>query len=90
MDINKYNTRVRQVISDNYMEYSKTRAMAEKERERVIKRLQLESKTLPYKDYISLQEKADSLTKEIEELTIQIDIWDKAREICLNVADEML
>jgi len=88
--IEKYNTRVRQAISDNYMEYSKTKAMTEKERENVIERLRLESKTLPYKDYISLQEKADRLAKEIEELNIQIDIWDKAREICLNIADEML
>lgn len=88
--IERYNTRVRQSISDNYMEYSKTKAMTEKERENVIERLRLESKTLPYKDYISLQEKADRLAKEIEELNIQIDIWDKAREICLNIADEML
>ena len=88
--VEKYNTRVRQAISDNYMEYSKTKAMAEKERENVIERLRLETKTLPYRDYIALQEKADRLVKEIEELNIQIDIWDKAREICLNIADEML
>lgn len=31
--IEKYNTRVRQAISDNYMEYSKTKAMAETEKE---------------------------------------------------------
>lgn len=87
--LEKYNTRVRQAISDNYMEYSKTKAMAEKERETVIERLRLEAKTLPYRDYVSLQEKAERLAKEIEELNIQIDIWDKAREICLNIADEM-
>ena len=88
--IEKYNTRVRQAISDNYMEYSKTKAMTEKEREIVIERLRTEKRTLPYSDYVSLQEKAERLAKEIEELNIQIDIWDKAREICLNIADEML
>lgn len=88
--IEKYNTRVRQVISDNYIEYSKTKAMAEREREAVIERLRTEKGTLPYSDYVSLQEKAERLAKEIEELNIQIDIWDKAREICLNIADEML
>ena len=87
--VEKYNTRVRQAISDNYMEYSKTKAMTEKERETVIERLRLEAKTLPYRDYVSLQEKAERLAKEIEELNTQIDIWDKAREICLNIADEM-
>lgn len=88
--IEKYNTGVRQAISDNYMEYSKTKAMAERERETVIERLRTEKRTLPYSDYVSLQEKAERLAKEIEELNIQIDIWDKAREICLNIVDEML
>lgn len=88
--IEKYNTRVRQAISDNYMEYSKTKAMAEKELENVNERLRLEAKTLPYRDYISLQKKSAMLANEIVELSIQIDIWDKAREICLNIADEML
>ena len=88
MDINKYNTRVRQAISDNYVEYSKTKSMLVRERVNVVERLKLEKKTLSYKDYISLKERADRLAKEIEELNIQIDIWDKAREICLNIADE--
>ena len=88
--IEKYNTRVRQAISDNYMEYSKTKAMVEREREAVVEKLRTEKRTLPYSDYVSLQEKVERLTKEIEELNIQIDIWDKAREICLNIADEML
>ena len=88
MDNNKYNTRVRQTISDNYVEYSKTKSMLVRERVNVVERLKLEEKTLSYKDYISLQERADRLAKEIEELNIQIDIWDKAREICLNIAEE--
>ena len=88
--VEKYNTRVRQAISDNYMEYSKTKAMAEREREAVIEKLRAERRTLSYNDYIPLQEKAERLAKEIEELNIQIDIWDKAREICLNIADEIL
>lgn len=88
--IEKYNTRVRQIISDNYMEYSNKKAMAEKELENVNERLRHESKILPYRDYISLQKKSAMLANEIVELSIQIDIWDKAREICLNIADEML
>lgn len=88
--IEKYNTRVRQAISDNYMEYSKTKAMAEKELENVNERLRLEAKTLSYRAYISLQKKSAMLANEIVKLSIQIDIWDKAREICLNIADEML
>ena len=88
--IEKYNTRVREVISDKYVEYRKTKSIAEKEREEVINRLKFEAEILPHKSYLSLQEKANRLQKEIEELEIQIDIWDKAREICLNVADEII
>lgn len=87
-NIEKYNTQVRQAISNEYMEYLKTKSMTEKERERVIERLKFD-KNLLHTDYLYLQEKEERLTKEIEELNIQIDIWDKAREICLNVADEM-
>jgi hypothetical protein len=88
MDINKYNTSVRHAISDKYVEYSKTKAMMIRERGNIIERLRVETKTLSYEDYISLQEKADRLSKEIEKLNVQIDIWDKAREICLNIAEE--
>lgn len=88
-NIEKYNTQVRQAISNEYMEYLKTKSMEEKERERVIERLKFD-KNLLHTDYLYLQEKEERLTKEIEELNIQIDIWDKAREICLNIADEML
>lgn len=87
--MNQYYSKIRRAISDNYMEYLKTKSMAEKERERVIERLKFD-KNLLHTDYLYLQEKEERLTKEIEELNIQIDIWDKAREICLNIADEML
>ena len=30
------------------------------------------------------------LEEKISELKIEINIWDQAREICLNIADEML
>ena len=84
----KYNTLVRQAISDKYVECSKTKAMVIKERRLLVSRLELETKTLPYREYIELQKKVEQMGKEIEELSIQLNVWDMAREICLNVADD--
>lgn len=84
----KYNTLVRQAISDKYVECSKTKSMVTKERQLIISRLELEKETLPYNEYIRLQKKSEKMAKEIEELSIQINVWDMAREICLNVADD--
>ena len=86
----KYNTLVRQAISDIYVEYSKTKSMVIKERQLIISRLELEKETLPYNEYIRLQKKSETMAKEIEELSIQLNVWDMAREICLNVADDNL
>jgi hypothetical protein len=53
-------------------------------------RLELEKGTLSYEEYIRLQKKTETMAKEIEELSIQLNVWDMAREICLNVADEVI
>jgi hypothetical protein len=84
----KYNTLVRQAISDKYEECSKTMSMLIKERQLTISRLELEKETLPYNEYIRLQKKSETMAKEIEELSIQLNVWEMAREICLNVADD--
>ena len=84
----KYNTLVRQAISDKYVECSKTKSMVIKERQLIISRLELEKETLSYNEYIRLQKKSETMAKEIEELSIQLNVWDMAREICLNVADD--
>lgn len=90
MDINWYNTKVRQTISDKLVECSKNRAEAMKEFEKTSLRLANEMDILTYKQYLELKDKASYLHKEIEMLSVEIDTWDKAREICLNLADEMI
>ena len=89
MDMDKYNTKVRQAISDKYVECSKSRAKAMKESEKISLQLAYETDGLTYKQYLELNNKLVCLNKEIERLGVEIDTWDKAREICLNVADEM-
>jgi hypothetical protein len=70
---------IRQAISDKYEEYSKTISMVMKERRLTISRLELEKETLPYNEYIRLQKKSETMAKEIEELSIQLNVWEMAR-----------
>lgn len=86
----KYNTKVRQAISDEYIKCSKNRAEAMREYEEIAIRLANEMDKLTHTQYMALQDRANYLRREMEELSIRIDTWDKAREICLNIADEVL
>ena len=85
----KYNTRVRQAISDKYVEYSKTLSMLNKEISLISIRLNEEADTLSFKEYVGLENKRRTLLSQAEELRIQVDILDKAREICLEIADDV-
>lgn len=76
---------IRQEISNKYVECSKARS--DKMHDRMIIKSLLDAKTLTYDKYVKLQEKIEQLGKEIEELSIQLDVWDKAREVCLNIID---
>lgn len=86
----KYNTKVRQAISEKYVECSKSRGALMKELEDVSIRLTNETDKLTYKDYMELKDRGKHLQRKIEDLSIMIDTWDKAREICLDIVDEML
>ena len=43
--------------------------------------------TLPYNTYLTMINDKDILYKKIHDLTVQIDTWDKAREICFDACD---
>ena len=45
---------------------------------------------LTHKQYLKLSGDAEHLRRKIEDLGVELDTWDKAREICLNIADEIL
>lgn len=92
MDINRYNTRIRQAISDKYVECNKRKQEISK------KSLELQSKLsrymdgkeiLTYQEYTDLHSSLGMLHHEDDMLDIQIAVWDEARELCLNIADEM-
>ena len=86
----KYNTRVRQEMSDEYVKCSKTKCQLSREYEEVLERLKTEKDTLSYREYKELECKADDFKMQYEAEKIKLDVWDMAREICLNIADEVL
>ena len=86
----KYNTRVRQAISDEYVKCTKIKCQLSKEYEEVLERLKTEKDTLSYSEYKELECKANDLKMQYETEKIKLDVCDMAREICLNIADEVL
>lgn len=87
----RYNERVRQAISDKYVEFSKRYSDTHKECSEAESRLKAENakKNLSYEEYVDLEKYLNNLREEMKMLRIQIDIWDAAREVCLNISDEM-
>ena len=88
MNIDKYNTRVRQSISEEYVKCSKAKQDLFNAYTVARVRLESEKDTLPYNEYKRLEEEKEFLFKMMKIEEIKLDTWDKAREICLNVADE--
>lgn len=89
MSIDYYNTRIRQAISDEYVKCSKQREEYAYRYGDLTTRLINERDTLLHTEYIQICEERDELVRLMRIEDIKLDIWDQAREICLNIADEM-
>ena len=92
MDINRYNTRVRQAVSGKYIECSKRLQEVGKQMHDTEVRLNRylnSDEQLTYREYIDLKSSIGRLRNEKIELSIALDVWNEAREICLDIADEM-
>lgn len=87
--MNKYNTRVREIVSDMYVGYSKDKQEVLKTLRKVQTKLDNEDGKLTYNDYIKLSKQKTNLQDKIKELEIRIDCMDLVREICLNVCEEL-
>lgn len=86
----KYNTRVREAMSEEYVKSSKKKAQLHRKCEDILESLATGKDNLSYNEYVALEEKARKIQRQYEDEQIRFDIWDQAREICLNVADEVL
>lgn len=89
MTENKYNIRIREAISDKYVDCSKRKQDKQKELTEILWKLSENKMTMPYQDqdYIDLQKYAAVLQTEVENLCVELNTWDKAREVCMDVID---
>lgn len=91
MSLDKYNTAVRLAMSDKYVEYGKERCKIGAKINELDSLLNSdEGKKLPYETYVKLQNDLAYYEQAHERLSIQQDIWGQARDICMDIADEML
>lgn len=88
--IAKYNARVREAMSEEYVKSSKKKLQLQRKCEDILESLVTGKDKLSYNEYLALKEKAETTQRQYEDEKLRLDIWDKAREICLNVADEVL
>ena len=83
----KYNNGILLAIREQYVRTSEERMKLRSRLTKVEETLENEKDTLPYKTYLTIMNEKDILYKKIHDLTVQIDTWDKAREICLDAID---
>lgn len=83
----KYNNAITLAIREQYVRTSEERMKLRSRLTKVEETLENEKDTLPYKTYLTMMNEKDILYKKIHDLTVQIDTWDKAREICLDACD---
>lgn len=89
--IDKYNTAVRHAMSDKYVECTKQKNEIGRKVNELYSLLHSEeSKNLPYRQYVKLETDLEYYEREHNRLRIELDIWSEAREICMDLADDML
>ena len=89
MDENRYNNMVRQAISDEFKRCSKDKHDGECRIFEITNKLLKKGHELSYTEAEMLIGELDWLERKVERLRIELDVWDRARELCLNMADEM-
>lgn len=83
----KYNNAILLAIREQYVMTSEERMKLRSRLTKVEETLETGKDTLPYNTYLTMMNEKDILYKKIHDLTVQIDTWDKAREICFDACD---
>lgn len=91
MNDKKYDTEMMMAIRFKYRQSSQNLSDLTKKLENVnLELMQAESyaKEMSYKQYKRLKEEAEELIEAIRIATIARNVWDEAREVCMNVIDD--
>ena len=85
--ISLYNSRVRDLMSQQYR-----RVSADKQRymDRKFELTKLMADySISHRDYINYEKELNNINEDLVIMNIELNVWDKAREICFEVADEI-
>lgn len=85
----RYNTQVRRAMSDAYVTCRTELKIQENQLQAALQLLSDEKETIKFSDYVAIRKRINQLREEIKKKNVELEIWDKAREICLNVSDEL-
>lgn len=91
MNDKKYDTEIMMAIRFKYRQESQNLADLTKKLEKVnLELMQAENytKEMSYKQYKRLKEEAEELTEAVRIGTIARNVWDEAREVCMEVIDD--
>lgn len=91
MNDKKYDTEMIAAIRQEYKDASQTLSTLTKELKIAhMKLVQAESYTqeISLKQYKRLKEEVKELTMAVHDATITLNVWDKAREVCMEVIDD--
>ena len=83
----KYDNAITLEIRKQYVRTSEERMKLRSRLTKVEEALETGKDTLSYNTYLTMMNEKDILYKKIHDLTVQIDTWDKAREICPDAMD---
>lgn len=89
MDENRYNTRVRHAMSERLKKCSKDKYEKEQRVIEICDIIAYKRNELSYVEYTKLVDERNTLSREIDRLRIEYDVWDSARELCMDIADTM-
>ena len=89
MDEHRYNTKVRIAMSERLRKCSKNTYETERRIIDINDTLLTKQHELSYIEACALIEERKRLEKDVARFTIERNLWDAAREICLDIADEM-
>ena len=85
--INLYNSRVRDLMSQQYRRVSADKQRYMNRRFELVKLMS--DYSISHRDYINYEKELNNIDQDLVILSIELDVWDKAREICFEVADKM-
>ena len=89
MDENRYNTRVRCAVSDKLIECHNMKRNFENRREWILQHIKETGNSITYREYTNLMSESCEIEKKLETLRVAINVWDQARDLCMDIADEI-